>query len=164
MGGSAYYRYLGLMSSCVPAVDLDLSKRAIEAMLELNDSEVIVSAHDLSEGGLGVAVAEMCIGGGSGAEILISAIGDFTGHERMRDDTRLFSESCSRYIVEVRLPNAGRVEDCLSRHDVPYVKLGTVIGENLTVLDGDRTLIDIPVKDLDRAWRGGLGSQLEGSS
>jgi phosphoribosylformylglycinamidine synthase II len=164
MGGSAYYRYRGLRSSCVPSVDLDLSERTIEAMLELNESELIVSAHDLSEGGLAVSMAEMCIGGGLGAEILISGIGEFSGHERMRDDTRLFSESCSRYIIEVRLPNAGRVEDCLSRHQAPYVKLGTVIGENLTVIDGDKTLMDIPVLELERAWRDGLGTQLEGSS
>ena len=164
MGGSAYYRHRRLLSSSVPSVDLNDSKRAMDAMLEMIDSEMLVSAHDLSEGGLAVAISEMCIGGGFGAEIGISGLGEFNDQDKMRPDTRLFSESCSRYIVEVRLPNAGRVEDCLSRHHVPYVKLGTVIGDRLTVLDGNDPIIDLPVTELDDAWRNGLGTQLEGSS
>jgi len=164
MGGSAYHRLIGSKCSCVPSVDMKRSLGAMEAMLEMNGDDLLLSAHDLSDGGLGVCIAEMCIGGGVGADIGISRIGAFTGHESMRPDTKLFSESCSRYLVEVPLPNAGKVEDCLSRHDVPYVKLGTVMGDRLVVREGSDVLIDLPVRQIDDNWRNGLARTMEGSS
>lgn len=163
MGGSAYFRQLKQECGCVPSVDLEMSKGAMEAMLELIGSHLVVSAHDLSEGGMAAAIAEMCIGGGLGAEISISRIGRFAGLEEMRRDTILFSESCSRYLVEVRLPNAGKMEDCLSRHHVPYVKMGTVSGERLRILDEEELLIDVGIDILDERWRNGLRYVLEGS-
>jgi phosphoribosylformylglycinamidine synthase len=166
MGGSAYYREMDVECSCVPEVDLELSKSVSEAVLEMNRDSLLRSVHDLSEGGLGAAISEMVIGGHIGADINISLLGN-EGEEvestELRRDVRLFSESNSRFIIEVQPQDAGRVEDSLSRHEAPFVKLGTVGGASLRITDNEELLIDIPVDVLDHTWRGGLERQLEGS-
>jgi phosphoribosylformylglycinamidine synthase len=164
MGGSAYYRQMDTECSCVPDVDLETSRSAMEAILDLNSQQLLQGVHDLSEGGLGAAISEMCIGGHIGAEVNIKEIGSLMGEgEDLRDDVKLFSESNSRYLIEVQLQDAGKVEDELSRFEVPYTKLGTVGGGNLKITAGEKVLIDIPVDILDHTWRNGLHDILEGS-
>ena len=164
MGGSAYYRSIDISSDRVPDLDKQLMMDSMEAVLEMNLEDLLASVHDLSEGGLAVALAEMCIGGGIGLEVNIKEVGSQDeGGDEMRGDTRLFSESNTRYLIEVEPREALRVEDCISRHDVPYAKLGTVLGESLRVTSGEDILVDIPVNVLDHAWRGGLQRMMEGS-
>ena len=166
MGGSAFYRIMGGRSNIVPDLDLDLSKRTVEAILEAHDSDLILAAHDLSEGGLAVALTEMCIGGGLGADINIRRISSPMEGESGKPlgrDVKLFSESNSRYLLEISLPQARKLEDCLSRHEVPYTKIGTVGDGSLKISDGDEVVVDIPVEDLDRTWRNGLSKLMGGS-
>ncbi|MGA1866708.1 MAG: phosphoribosylformylglycinamidine synthase subunit PurL [Thermoplasmatota archaeon] len=166
MGGSAYYQDVGAGCTCVPDVDLELSKRMMEVVLDLDKGSLLQSVHDLSEGGLGVAISEMCIGGHTGAELNIKMIGNGPSSgsgSSLRSDIKLFSESNSRYLVEVQPQDAARVEDELSRYEVPYVKLGTSGGANLKITEGEKVLVDIPVDILDHMWREGLTDILEGS-
>ncbi|MBN1390140.1 MAG: phosphoribosylformylglycinamidine synthase subunit PurL [Candidatus Thermoplasmatota archaeon] len=166
MGGSAYYQEMGVNCSCVPDVDLEMSKRTMDAVLNLDGEFLLHSVHDLSEGGLGVAISEMCIGGHVGAELNIHEIGTHLishGSKALRSDVKLFSESNSRYLVEVQPQDAARVEDGLSRSEVPYIKLGTSGGANLRITEREKVLMDIPVDILDHAWRMGLTELLEGS-
>ncbi len=162
MGGTAYYREAGTECSCVPDVDLKISSKTMDAVLDLNKQQLLRSVHDLSEGGLGVALSEMCIGGHIGAEVNINEIGMDAG-SALRDDIKLFSESNSRYIIEVQLQDALKVEDELSRFGVPYYKIGTVGGGNFKVTNGENILLDIPIDILDHTWRNGLGDLMEGS-
>ena len=157
---------MGGRSNIVPDLDLDLSKRTVEAILEAHDSDLILAAHDLSEGGLAVALTEMCIGGGLGADINIRRISSPMEGESGKPlgrDVKLFSESNSRYLLEISLPQARKLEDCLSRHEVPYTKIGTVGDGSLKISDGDEVVVDIPVEDLDRTWRNGLSKLMGGS-
>ena len=166
MGGSAYYREMGAECSCVPDLDLEVSKRTMNVILDMNRGRLLQSVHDLSEGGLGVGIAEMCIGGHMGAEMNIRdmcSYGEGEAGSELRADVKLFSESNSRFLIEVQLQDAGKVEDELSRYEVPYFKLGTAGGANLKITDGERVITDIPVDILDHAWRTGLDTLLEGS-
>ncbi|MFO8050176.1 MAG: phosphoribosylformylglycinamidine synthase subunit PurL [Thermoplasmatota archaeon] len=160
MGGSAYYRIMGSKCSCVPDVDLPRSSMIMEGLLKLIDKGLLGSVHDLSEGGLGVGIAEMCIGGHIGAEININEIEG----EKLRKDAKLFSESNSRYIIEVEQRNALQVEEELSISGVPFTKIGTVGGASLIVYDAEEVLMDIPVDILDHEWRNGLYDLMGGSN
>ncbi|MEA3557868.1 MAG: phosphoribosylformylglycinamidine synthase subunit PurL, partial [Candidatus Thermoplasmatota archaeon] len=161
MGGSAYYRKIGAECSCVPDVDLELSSGTMEILLLLNKKGFAESVHDLSEGGLGVAVSEMCIGGHIGADININGI--VSEISRLRNDVKLFSESNSRYLLEIDPRNALQVEEDLSMAEVPFAKIGTVGGATLQVTDGEKILIDVPIDILDHTWRNGLDELLEGA-
>ena len=110
---------------------------------------MVRTAHDCSEGGVAVALAEMCIGGRTGAEIDIDGPGD-------ADQTgRLWGESLGRIIVGVAQSKRSAFLKQMSGHDLTY--LGeTTVGDDLTILDGDEILIEANVPEMVSAWKGSL--------
>ncbi len=146
MGGSIYYECTGGTGGQVPDVDLDTLNRSIDGMLEVIGKKIVSAVHDLSEGGLGIALAEMVIAGDLGADIDISSLGT------QRKDIRLFSESQTRWIVEVR---AGKEDDFMITHfgkNIEIKYLGSVTGKDLVIRDGGHTMIRIPVEKLRESW------------
>ncbi len=142
-GGSAWahvtHRHIG---GRPPAVDL-AAERALGAVLTgAAAAGLLAAAHDLSEGGLAVALAECCLSGGLGCQV--SLPGDpFTG---------LFSESAARVVLAVR-PGAEQALAALAaEHGVPAQAIGTVGGASLVVTG----TFDIPVDELAAAHRGTL--------
>ncbi|NPB00326.1 MAG: phosphoribosylformylglycinamidine synthase subunit PurL [Crenarchaeota archaeon] len=149
LGGSEYYALRGVLGSSVPKVYKDTAKRIVETIVKLIDEELIVSCHDVSDGGVAVTIAEMVIAGRLGAEVDVRKIpyeGEF------RPDYVLFSESNTRFIVEVPEDNLSRVLQILK--DVPHAVIGRVIREpRLVVKNGDNILADLGIGELDSAWR-----------
>ena len=120
-------------------------------------SGLVKSCHDCSEGGIGVAMAEMCLAGQSGAEISLAHI---PGADQVQaDDELLFSESLSRFIVEIKPEDAQAFESLCS--DIPCALLGKVIpAPTLSVqLRSGAEVLSIPVSELDTAWRGHAATQ-----
>jgi phosphoribosylformylglycinamidine synthase len=143
MGGSAYYRTFGGYSSNVPNVDLEILGNGIKGIVSSIGEGCIASCHDLSEGGLGVCLAEMCIGGNLGVEVDISKIG------KLRSDVKLFSESDSRWIVEVK---KGMEDDFLKRlKGTELHRIGEVGGSNVVITD-QASLISLPLEETKKAW------------
>ena len=139
MGGSEYYRLTRGRSSKVPDVDIPVLKAGMDVVLGGIDRGAILSCHDISDGGLAVAVAEMCVGGDIGVDADISKM------ERFRTDVRLFSESNSRWLVELR---KGKEKLLPKDRRVRVVKLGTIGGHNLT-LRSNKKVIDLEVAALE---------------
>lgn len=143
MGGSQYYEFLGLRGK-VPRVNFAMIKRAVDVLpVAIHEFEVL-SCHDVSEGGIGIALAEMAMAGNSGLEVDLRLISD------MRPDYLIFSESNTRWIIEMH-------EDLVDEF-LRYIRplKGTVIGntggDELVVRAGDRTLISTEVEYLREAW------------
>lgn len=134
LGGSHFEIVTGLTGGQVPQPVPD----AIQHMRKLHQAitqGVVQSCHDCSEGGLAAALAEMCIASDLGAAVQF-------GND-------LFSESLSRFIVEVRAEDAALFESILA--DTPVKKLGIVtVQPRLTI----ENAIDLPLADLEQAWRG----------
>ena len=149
LGGSEYLELIHGVVAGRPSIDLDLEATVQRVCRELVTSRVVNSAHDCSDGGLAVAVAECAIAGGLGAEIT-AAVGG-------RWDAALFGEGQSRIVVSLsadRLPELGAIcED----EQVPYLVLGTVSGADLTFGD----LLSIPVSRLSRTHADGLATALQ---
>ncbi|MDD5495596.1 MAG: phosphoribosylformylglycinamidine synthase subunit PurL [Candidatus Omnitrophica bacterium] len=101
LGGSQYYKMKGYVGNNVPKVDTPTGKSIMESMNKAMDAGCVRSCHDCSEGGMAVALAEMAFAGGLGMEIDLSILPDSAHEDIKRDDTLLFSESNSRFIVEV---------------------------------------------------------------
>ena len=148
MGGSEYYRVMGLKGGKVPRVDVELLKRSIDALLELIWNGKIKSCHDLSDGGLAIAIAESSIGGDIGVEISLNGI-----NENLRDDFKLFSESNTRWIIEVEGKNREEVERVLSHHKVPFQMIGKTVGKEIKFLGRGKELMSIDVNEARRIWR-----------
>ncbi|MDY6959956.1 MAG: AIR synthase-related protein, partial [Halobacteriota archaeon] len=94
IGGSAYEKSRGLITNTVPDVDPAELKRNMDILLSLIWDGKILACHDVSDGGIGIALSEMLIGGDCGADVDLCRI------KGLRSDIKLFSESNTRWIVE----------------------------------------------------------------
>ncbi|MFN2135210.1 MAG: phosphoribosylformylglycinamidine synthase subunit PurQ, partial [Candidatus Promineifilaceae bacterium] len=118
---------------------------------------LVLACHDCSEGGLAVALAEMCLGGRLGAEIELMRVPRDPYNAYAADDAILFSESLSRFIVEVSPEMARSFEACMD--GVVYACLGVTGGDRMRINGRDvlgEPLVDLPVRALESAWRGHL--------
>jgi phosphoribosylformylglycinamidine synthase II len=102
MGGSVYYDIHGITGNKVPNPDLRALPLTYDRLYWLIDQGKVLSAHDVSEGGIAAAVAEMCFGGDVGAALNLEALGT----PRIRDDWKLFNETVGCLILEVPIDAA----------------------------------------------------------
>jgi phosphoribosylformylglycinamidine synthase len=146
LGGSEYLKVVhGRVAGRPPRLDLGAEKALHELMAAAASARVLASAHDLSDGGLAVALAECGLraeAAGLGARIELPA--GLPAH------VALFSESPSRMIVTTRDEPALRA--LADRHGVPIARLGTVGGDRLTIVQGGSAVLDEPMSALHAAW------------
>jgi phosphoribosylformylglycinamidine synthase len=148
MGGSEYYKMQGVGGGKVPRTDVELLKKCIDGILSAIDKAYIASCHDISEGGIAVCIAEMAIGGDIGVAIDISKIGN-----DLRTDFKLFSESNTRWIIEVKKEKQKDFEKLLDKKNTPFVQIGETDGKNLVIKDNKKIIIDLDVKILRGCWK-----------
>jgi len=127
MGGSHYALVNELTGGEVPKVDARLARQVFAAMHKAIDAGLVRACHDLSEGGLAVAAAEMAFAGGLGAKIFLGQVPYVVDQEDELPDpaTLLFGESNTRFLVEVHLDNVEEFQDLLE--EVPYSLVGEVV-------------------------------------
>ena len=156
LGGSHWLMTQGIEGGVVPKVDPALGLSIFRAVHAAMARGLIRSCHDLSEGGLAVSLAEMAFAGGLGANISLRDVpcDDSAAH----DGALLFSESPSRFLIEVRPEDLGPLTDLFGI--VPLGQLGHVTGDSeggdprLTVRGLDEMpVIDTAVSDLKTAWQ-----------
>ena len=141
------------MYSLPPWIDLSVEIAVQRVCLQAIREGIARSAHDLSEGGLAVALAEACMSGPGealGAEIEMEAA--------IRPDAWLFGESQSRILLSVRRKHVGRLRDMARDADVPCATLGEVRGRRLRI----GTLIDVSTADLRHTWTTALADRMAG--
>ena len=143
LGGSEYLEVIhNLERGMPPQIDL-LKEQAVQNVCrEAIKRGLLSSAHDCSEGGLAIALAESCIKGKKGARIKIK--------DKMRSDALLFGESQSRIIASINPKNLSLLQDIADKYQVPLLVLGSVEGEKLNI----NRLINLKVDQLEKVWRG----------
>jgi phosphoribosylformylglycinamidine synthase len=140
----AHYQKAGT----VPALDYAKEKVVQEAVRSLIRSRLVKSAHDCSEGGLAVAVAECCL---TNRETPIGATVTILGEANGRPEVLLFNESQSRIVITTKGTNAAVVLSLLEWRGVPARRLGTVGGTDLKIAAGGREF-SWSVAELNRVW------------
>lgn len=146
LGGSLYYRLLGRSDAQVPQVDLSLAPRLFAAVHAAIQQGYVCACHDLSEGGLAVALAEMAFAGGVGADV-------HTLPGEADTAARLFSESPSRFVVEVAPEHLEALRTVW--HDIPWTLLGTTVDQpRLRIADATgQWCIWAQLEELKQAWQ-----------
>jgi len=155
LAGSEYLYLIHKQKKGNPAIDLEFEKKVQAACLEAMAAGLVKSAHDPSEGGLAVCVAESCISSRNkmrGATIDLAAL----ARKGNRLDEILYGEAPSRIVLTVDAKDLVPLENIAAKHSVPCFKLGTVEGDHLVVKNGDAKLIDLPIQDLSDIWRGAI--------
>ncbi len=154
LGGSEYLRQVhGLVCGTPPEIDLEAEANLVKTLLETAKNGIIKSSHDLSEGGLAIALAESCFTpvGPIGAKIKIET------NRHMREDVMLFSESQSRALVSLDRAEMPRLKEICQAYRVPMEVIGEVQGDRL-VIGG---LVDIDIIDAYRVWDKGFENSLK---
>jgi len=155
LGGSHYYQNKGFLGNSVPKVRLDQAKKTMDKITKAIDKGYLRSCHDLSEGGLAVACAEMAFSSGYGVELDLNKVP--RTKEVSRNDFVLFSESNSRFLVEVSEKNKENFETLMK--DAVCAEIGKVKKEgylSVTGLEG-KPVIHADLEELRRRWKSVLG-------
>ena len=159
LSGSEYLYLVHKQKKGNPQIDIEREKAVQEACLEAIDLGLINSAHDCSEGGLAVTLAESCITKANqmlGAEIKL----DVLKNADLRLDELLFGEAPSRIVVSLSKDNLEALEKIAEKHAIPYQILGDVKGQKLTIEYKDKATIDLPLAQLSDTWRKAIPSRL----
>lgn len=146
LGGSEFQKVLhNVTEGRPPALDLEIEKKLLGSVLSAIQSGLVQSAHDLSEGGLSVALAESCISGKLGATVALDG-------EGLRHDLLLFSESQSRILLSATPAQADALESHIQSQGVPVRRIGQVQGTELQIqVDGKQVLAE-QVSNLRQVW------------
>lgn len=164
LGGSEYLRFVhGIESGRPPQLNLELERSVQSAALEAIRSGFVRSAHDCSEGGLFVCLAECCISGGIGAHITLS--GDCVADDYIRLDALLFGETQSRIVLSVPHNSTNSIMEIAHKYNCPVAIIGTVGGDRLTIKWRDgafrKVLVDLPLDEMRVLWEDAIPMLLE---
>jgi len=147
LGGSEYLKVIhDKVAGNSPALDLATEKALQKTVFEAIQAGLINSAHDCSEGGLAVALAECCFPG-LGAQITC-----LPGSGEIRNDSLLFGESQTRVIVSCSPQNADKLEKLAKQNKVSFAKIGKVGGTKLMIED----LVDLPAQKAKQVWQSAI--------
>jgi phosphoribosylformylglycinamidine synthase len=153
MGGSHFNLVHGIEGGTPPKVHLETAPRVFEKLHEAINRGIVRSCHDLSEGGLAVALAEMCFAGSWGASV-DSAFVAAAAESGLDLEACLFSESNTRFLIEVRKEHEKEIVSVLS--DVPCQHIGIVTDDpHLRIRGGHdpKPIIEASIVDLKEAWQ-----------
>ncbi|MGZ0051935.1 phosphoribosylformylglycinamidine synthase subunit PurL [Brevibacillus gelatini] len=146
LGGSEYQKLAtGSISGRPPQIDLNKEAAVQKFVLTAIRKGLVNSAHDLSEGGLGVALAESCFGKGIGAKVELGS--------ELRSDVLLFSESQSRILLSASPEQAEAILALAGEHGVPAEKIGTIGGDRLVVNVNGTEAINASIQEVKAAWK-----------
>ena len=145
MGGSHYNLVNCLTGGKVPTVDTDMAPRIFRALHQTLKQGLVLSCHDLSEGGLAVAAAEMAFAGGVGVEIEVASDGV----------AALFSESNTRFLIEVSLKHRVLLESIFA--NLPHTCIGkTIVAATMDIVVGGTRIVTASLTKLKSDWQSPL--------
>ncbi len=151
LGGSEYYKIHGFIGSSVPKVTPHQGKRIMERLSLATHKGLVRACHDLSEGGLGVAISEMAFAGGLGALVHLKMVP--LGEPISRDDTILFSESNSRFLVEVAPESETKFREVMK--GTSLAAIGQVTDSKMLEIYGldNQRILSVSIGELKEAWQ-----------
>ena len=154
LGGSAYLQVIhGQKNGSPPRCDLEVAKTLHTTLLGLIQSGLVISAHDCSEGGLAVALAESCISQLIARDTprLIGATINLSALKDVRLDALLFGETQSRVVISSKPLDAVKVVERAKLMGVSAVQIGKVGGDKLTVKSTSGEF-SAPLTELHDSW------------
>ncbi len=148
LGASEFYKLFDKLGANVPKVRKENARRLYEKVMKVNEQNLIESCHDLSDGGLAVAVTESAIGTEFGAELDVSELGELSLN------AILFSESHSRFVVSIRPENKVKFEE-LFGEEFKFIGKVNSNKKMKIVFDNDK-VVSSEMEELEQAWNDGL--------
>jgi phosphoribosylformylglycinamidine synthase len=153
LGGSEFLKVIyGVVAGQPPALDLERERAIQDLLVGLASAGVVRSAHDCSDGGVAVAIAECCFEtDGLGADVAIDALAASKGSS-LNEAAALFGESASRVVVSARPDRVAELLQQAATLGVPARVIGEVGGARLKIAVGGRMAVDLAVADAEQVW------------
>jgi len=149
IGATEYLKVIhGIERGLPPDLDLNVEAALQKAVLDAIGAGLVKSAHDCSDGGLAVTLAECCF---RGEDDPLGCAVELT--DTIRTDAALFGESQSRVILTIAGSDADKLKSMMEKHGVPCRTIGRVGGKGLVIKLNGSALVDSPVDTLKKAWQ-----------
>jgi phosphoribosylformylglycinamidine synthase len=149
----------------VPKINLETEVVVQAVCLEAAEDGLLRSAHDCSDGGIGVALAECCFSSlnrdAIGANVSLPQIQTNSQPDALPVSSVLFSESPSRIIISFPASAHDAIESLANRKNCPFTVIGQVGGDKLVITVGEEQVISTDIRELEKVWRGSLSRKLE---
>ena len=155
LGGSEYYKLKGFLGASVPKLQAGKARKAYYNLTKVMGEGIVKSCHDLSEGGLAVAAAEMAFASGFGIELDLQKV---PARNVSRNDFLLFSESNSRFLIEVAAEDKELFEELMGKYSKQVGKVTKEPKLLITGLNG-KTVVDAPLDKLRQSWKKTLNAE-----
>ena len=154
LGGSEYFEYIhNFIGGKCPVVNFKISKKQMDAVLELIKKNLVKVVHDCSKGGLGVAISELAMQNKIGCKISLEKVPG----EKLPDDRILFSESHSRYLLVVERKNLKQIQSFLERKAISYDVIGKFSSDQIVFQKNSSNVIKLSVDKAQKSWIRSLG-------
>jgi phosphoribosylformylglycinamidine synthase len=162
LGGSEYLKIVhNMVKGSPPALNLVAERALQDLLVTLAEQRLIRSAHDCSDGGIAVALAECSFGTpGIGLEVSLDRARIADAPE-INEAGTLFGETASRVVVSASSTRVTEVLQQASARSVPAHVIGETGGNRLRMAVGGRTAIDVPLKEAERVWTSAIGRRFE---
>ena len=147
LGGSVYYSVFDQLGANIPKPNLEEMKNQIFALTDCIDDGLVLSCHDISDGGVASALSEMTIGNGIGCDVNIDS--------DLQTDKILFSET-GGFVLEVSSENVGAISTTFSKYELDVFHIGNTGGIMIQL----NSVLDMYVFDAKEAWTNGLREKL----
>ncbi len=145
-----------IANGAVPQIDLEVERAVQNACLAAAEAGLLGSAHDCSDGGFAVALAECCF-----SSLNRPALGaNISLRDALPVTRALFSESPSRIIISFGAAAQAAIENIAQRENCPLVLIGEVSGDVLQIKVGDEKVVSANIAELENVWRGSLPKKL----
>ena len=147
LGGSVYYSVFDQLGANIPKPNLEEMKNQIFALTDCIDDGLVLSCHDISDGGVASALSEMTIGNGIGCDVNIDS--------NLQTDKILFSET-GGFVLEVSSENVSAISTTFSKYELDVFHIGNTGGIMIQL----NSVLDMYVFDAKEAWTNGLREKL----
>ena len=151
LGASEYVKTIHQKQKGIPPqIDLKQEKRIQEFCLEIISSGLVESAHDVSEGGLACCLAESSFLSSKNIGLKVDL------QDEMRSDALLFGETQSRIVITSKHQNHQKILNLAKDRQVRATAIGKTGGDRIIIDQNGQKLLDVPVNDALKAWRGAI--------
>ena len=147
LGGSVYYSLFNELGANIPKPRLEEVKNQIFALTDSIDDGLVLSCHDIADGGIASAIAEMTFGNEIGCKVKIES--------DLPTDKILFSET-GGFVLEVSSVNLESIREKFSKYGLDVSKIGSTGGNSIEI----NGVVKLPVKKVKKAWTNGLREKL----
>ncbi len=161
IGGSEYTKVIHTSNDGqVPKVNFANAKNVLKKVVKTVNEELITSCHDISKGGLFVALTEMAMAGDFGFKVGLKRI----PAETERSDIKLFSETYGRFLMTAKQENMDKLIAIFAEDEIPASFIGQVTKEKKLIIEneGNQVIVDLSLEEIKQVWETRMEEEMEG--